>query len=331
MLAQGMRPRKHNVTDETRFSFYKAFDIQPHFQLLVEDMYNSSTCSFGPITVQREGFNFWSHHHFWEGGTSHPPWSLINNNNNNNNNNKSMAPIKRNSKQQASRKGAAGVEQTSRSKLPAQRKPKARRQRRAPDDNMMLSGVSRVNVPAEMSMKNRNMVVKHREMIGTIAMTSAYSGNAGLYGTLQPGLPQTSGGAANGDLSIYSWIQPIAALHEKYRIRRMTIVYEPTCNLSTGNGTVAMSIDYDVRDASPASMPAMINQASGVYGPPYKEMRLNVRPQRDFLYTRTAALTGSYDVKTYDYGFLYVNTEGGTAGAAGRLFVEYEIEFTLPQ
>lgn len=212
-----------------------------------------------------------------------------------------------------------------------QPKRKQKRQRRSNGESgILFTQKPRVSRPAKMSTQNNNLVVTHREMIGTIAMTSSFSTNSCLYGSLNPGLPQTAGGANNYDLSIYSWIQAIANCYEKYRIRKLAIIFEPTCNLSTGNGTVAISVDYDCKDALPTTMAAMINQATGIHGPPYKEMRLNLIPQKEFLYTRSGAVT-STDLKTYDYGYVSVNTEGGTAGPAGRLSVEYQIEFKLPQ
>lgn len=213
----------------------------------------------------------------------------------------------------------------------SRRKKRTRKGRNNRPSSDFLPQEPRTNRRANVSMRNQNMVVRHREMIGTIAMTTGFTAGAGLNGTLQPGVDITGGGNVDPNASIYSWLQPIARLHEKYRIRRMRIVYEPTCNLTTGSGTVLMSIDYDVRDSPPTSSTAMINQASGVYGPPYKEMVLNVIPQKEWLYTRSGALTTPYDLKTYDYGFLYINTDGGVVGPAGRVFVEYEIEFSLPQ
>jgi len=213
--------------------------------------------------------------------------------------------------------------------VPAVRKVRRRRVRRSNEG--FLPGLPMTSRVPRLSMREKNIVVRHREMVGTIAMTTGFTVNAGLNGTLQPGVDQTGGGNVSADASIYSWIQPMARIYEKYRIRRMRIIYEPTCNLTTGSGTVAMSVDYDCRDASPASMTAMINQATGVHGPPYKDMHLDIIPQKDWLYTRPASLTTPYDLKTYDYGFLYINTDGGVVGPAGRISVDYEIEFKLPQ
>lgn len=177
-----------------------------------------------------------------------------------------------------------------------------------------------------------NNIVRHREMIANInfgtGTPTVY--NVPVVSNLNPGLPL---GVADADHSVYSWIPPMANLYEKYRIKRAQIVFEPTCSLSTGGGSVAMCIDYDVRDAAPASMAAVFNNASSVYGPPWSRLVLPINPQKIPLFTRAAALSGTYDAKTYDYGLLYVATEGCPTDSAnaGRLFIEYEIELSLPQ
>jgi len=48
-------------------------------------------------------------------------------------------------------------------------------------------------------------------------------------------------------------------------------------------------------------------------------------------YTRPAALAVNLDVKTYDSGQLHLCTVDGTAVSWGKLWVDYDIDFFLPQ
>ena len=169
--------------------------------------------------------------------------------------------------------------------------------------------------------------VKHREMIGTISNSAAFA--VGLAGSLNPGLPTTPG-VFTPDTSIYSWIQPMANLFEKYRIEQMRVVYEPSCAV-VETGTVAMMIDYDSLDGPPTSIKEVLASQNAVYGPPWKGFSMNVRPQPLPLWTRPGAAPAVSDLKTYDFGNLFICTEGSGTNAVGRVFVEYVIALIVPQ
>lgn len=53
MLAKGMRARSKNVADCTRLSFARAFNIDPHMQVLIEEYYDSQDMRYGngPINL----------------------------------------------------------------------------------------------------------------------------------------------------------------------------------------------------------------------------------------------------------------------------------------
>jgi hypothetical protein len=229
--------------------------------------------------------------------------------------------------------GAAGYSGQQRPKYPApvRAKRKSNPRKATPMDSLFTPKTNRGR-QASFKTVGRTNIVRHREMIGTISFATGTPSAFALpvISDLNPGLPN---GIGDVDHSPFSWIQPMANLYEKYKIRRAQVVFEPTCSLSTGSGTVAMCIDYDVRDAPPIDMPQMINNVSSVYGPPWTELILPVLTQKTPLFTRSSAPTGAYDLKTYDYGTLYVATEGSAtaSAAAGRLFIEYEIELSLPQ
>lgn len=186
------------------------------------------------------------------------------------------------------------------------------------------SGVARM--PA-MASNGQSISVRHREMVCSVASRTLFTAANG--GSLNPGLPHLTGVGANA--SVYTWVQGIANLYERYKIKAMRFVYEPTCSI-TSTGTIAMLIDYDPKDATPVSMEKVISTYGAVYAPPWKAFSIPVKPQLIPMFVRSTA--GTSDVRLVDYGFWYSVVEGGLAAdegaTVGRIFVEYDIEFTLP-
>jgi len=184
-------------------------------------------------------------------------------------------------------------------------------------------GVSR---NPRLSLDGQRIVVRHREMVTTVLNSAAFATPRG--GSLNPGLPKITT-TIDADESVYTWIQGMANLYEKYRILRQRFIYEPSCSINE-SATVAMMVDYDAKDATPTSMEAIMATYGAVYGPPWKGFTMDVKPQQLPLFTRSAAV-GSTDIKTYDYGYWYLATEGSGTNPIGRVFVEYDIELSIPQ
>jgi hypothetical protein len=95
--------------------------------------------------------------------------------------------------------------------------------------------------------------------------------------------------------------------------------------------------DYDAADSAPSS-----EQIASAYrdvieeAPWVVEVTCTLDPtalmepsNRKFV--RTGTLASNLDIKTYDGGNLFVCTTDGTAVAWGKLWVEYDVEFFVPQ
>lgn len=184
-----------------------------------------------------------------------------------------------------------------------------------------------------MSGDGQRCVVSHREYIAEVSGSTAFASTS--Y-TCQPALQ-----------TMFEWLQPIAGNFEKYRFRKLAFEYETECATSQ-TGSIMYMFDYDVLDSAPTSKQVMA--ANKVYKrvPPWMEMvgpakgsekgagnggRLEVPVfdfQRDWYYTRAGAVPSGADQRLYDCGNLVVASQNAS-GAAGELYVVYEIELISPQ
>jgi hypothetical protein len=97
--------------------------------------------------------------------------------------------------------------------------------------------------------------------------------------------------------------------------------------------------DYDAADSAPSTETIASSYQDCVEEVPWvEEFSCTLKPSSlhpggipKFLRFNNALPAGQ-DVKTYDSGNMYVCTTDGTAGALwGKLWVEYEVEFLIPQ
>jgi hypothetical protein len=123
---------------------------------------------------------------------------------------------------------------------------------------------------------------------------------------------------------------------EEYQFSRLRFRYET--RTSTGvTGTVLLAIDYDAADAAPATEQIMSSYQGSVQGSPWlsnlccsaRGSSLSGFAKRRYL--RTGVLGANQDVKTYDVGNFFLGTTDGTAVGWGKLYVEYDVTFFIPQ
>jgi hypothetical protein len=132
--------------------------------------------------------------------------------------------------------------------------------------------------------------------------------------------------------SLLGRLDGIAKAFELYRVLAFRVTYEPSAGANT-NGSVIMSIDYDVEDNDP-SLDAIRAQVPNVRCQVSRQARLVLGPRElekinrtKWLYT--AAGTGSHP--GMDSGFALNCWSAKSAISPGDIYAEYVIEFTNPR
>lgn len=196
-----------------------------------------------------------------------------------------------------------------------------------------FSGVKQVSAPATTSIQmttmepkvtrtNRSMKIAHRELVlASIAGSTGFKVQNNL--ALNPGL-----------LATFPWMAPQAIQWEQYRCNKLVAWYVPIASSST-QGDVIISPNYDASDTQPQTEAQAANNYGTVIGPCWQTFCVELDPKammglgpRKFV--RQCLTLG--DPKTFDLGTLAIcsNNETGTS-AIGKLFLEYEMEFYIPQ
>lgn len=151
------------------------------------------------------------------------------------------------------------------------------------------------------------------ERVQTVSGATTYTVVANL--ACNPGLPGS-----------FPWLAGHAALYEKYIIHSVTYRYKNLKGTSS-DGNIIMSFDYDTLDAAPSSAIKQTQSTVFVDGAPWRIFEMKVPTQdRSPLFIRGTDLA-RVDLKTYDFGRLFVAAEGcADTSDHGYLEVEYDIE-----
>lgn len=180
-----------------------------------------------------------------------------------------------------------------------------------------------VNSQPKIAYSGRNSCrIAHRELIDTINHSVAFTTSA--Y-PLNPGLAST-----------FPWLAPMAAQWEQYRFLKLCFHYV-TRTATTTIGSVLLAPDYDASDSAPSSEVNMASYQDCIEDVPWKNLACTLNAASMHViqarkYLRTGAVPSGTDVKLYDVGNFFVGTTGGTStDAIGKLYVEYEVEFYIPQ
>ncbi len=170
---------------------------------------------------------------------------------------------------------------------------------------------------------SRSTRIQHRELIASISGSTAFTVqntfplNPGLYGT-------------------FPWLSTQAAGWEQYKFHRLKFCYYSRCATSVP-GSMMLVPDYDAADSAPVTEQIASSYRDVVEEVPWTpEFTCALDPKAmiepgDRKYVRTTALAANLDVKTYDSGVLFACTVDGTAVNWGKLWVEYDVEFFVPQ
>lgn len=164
--------------------------------------------------------------------------------------------------------------------------------------------------------------IRHRELV------SGITGSVGF--TIANTIALNPGLAAS-----FPWLSTIANSWEEYSFNALKFEYFTRTGSSTP-GSVIMSPDYDASDAAPASEQQICSYQDVIEDAPWKDICCNLPSNRmnsadKFRFVRSGALAANQDIKLYDVGNLFVATLDGTAVNWGKLWVEYDVTFRIPQ
>jgi len=164
--------------------------------------------------------------------------------------------------------------------------------------------------------------IVHRELIASIQGTAGFSAGTPLY--LNPGLQAT-----------FPWLATQAIGWEKYEFNAVRFMYYPRCSTATP-GSFMMVPDYDVLDAAPTSERIASTYQDAVADAPWVENvmsldRKSMNMSTPTHYVRTGPPPGGSDLRLYDSAIVFPCTMDGTVVNWGKLWVEYDVTFSIPQ
>lgn len=179
----------------------------------------------------------------------------------------------------------------------------------------VMKRVANVATNVGSASKQTSLRIRETERIGTINGSVLFG--AGGF-AVNPAIPAT-----------FPWLASVAGQFEKYKFHKLVFRYKNLKGTSSP-GNVILSHDVDSLDASPPSSIAMTQGSSWADGAPWSVFSLDCHGSPE-LFTRASAVASS-DLKTYDYGKLFVGTEGCTDSSIhGYLEVIYDVELMYKQ
>lgn len=172
---------------------------------------------------------------------------------------------------------------------------------------------------------NEKTIVRHREL--TVDVQGAAAGSftvANLY--LNP-----------GNQVMFPWLSKIAENFERYNFRKLKLKYIPSCP-TTSTGQVGFCFDYDLTDPVPTSIKAFTINKDAKIGQVYAPL-VAVFSTKDingvaksYYVSQDTSSINTKDPKLSFPARLFAMTNGFQTDyfKAGQLWVDYEVEFTLP-
>jgi hypothetical protein len=165
--------------------------------------------------------------------------------------------------------------------------------------------------------------VRHRELLGNLVGQTSFA--AGFNFALNPGIANS-----------FPWLSTIAQNFEKYHFNKLVFKYITRTGTETP-GSVYMIPDYDAADSPPVSESLAASYKDMVEDAPWKDIDcpLSVRDLHstgEELFVRSAVLPSNLDIKLYDAGRMFINTNDAATSATpfGKIWVEYDVTLSIP-
>lgn len=191
-----------------------------------------------------------------------------------------------------------------------------------PTANSLWNGSA---APEIVSTNGRSFIVRHREFVTELASSTSFT----LRDiALNPGLP-----------SSFPWLNAIANGFARWRFNGAIVEFVSSVSPQGANssGEVCMCTLYDTSAPAPSTIVEMSNAAYAMLGRPMDNMLMAIECAPDMnpmklLNVRNGSLPSSVDQQLFDWGRLYLATNGqATAGTViGRVYISYEVQFDYP-
>jgi len=137
-----------------------------------------------------------------------------------------------------------------------------------------------------------------------------------------------------GNEDVFPYLSNIAASFEYYKFRKLKLRYEPSCSTTTA-GVVMLCIDYDASDSSPLGKTAFMMNQNATRCSSWSRSTMDLVAKANGAQVKRFVLNDApppnTDVKMYNLGNLFIATQGSTAVPIGEIYVDYEVELSVPQ
>ena len=169
-------------------------------------------------------------------------------------------------------------------------------------------------------------IIKHSELVGPISPIGDSQFHINQNLRLNPGSQNT-----------FKWLSQIAGSWEFYRFRKLKFRYVTRSNIGY-SGSILMAPDYDAADSAPVTEQEMSSFRDCKEDAVWKnftcllnEASLNALYKKRVNMDDVRFSTTTQDKKTIDAGRFYVAEDVASPQLAGKLWVDYEVEFMTPQ
>lgn len=168
--------------------------------------------------------------------------------------------------------------------------------------------------------------LRGRELVGAVSAVAAVTGTFALANI---------GGKTPFRFSPVDFprLNAYTTLYDHFIFHRAAVLFQSN-QPTTATGEVMVSVDYDAKDASPATTVEMMRNVSSTMANVYSDCSLEVLGSLARLPRFATAQTLGVDVDQLYQAYCYVATEGMTLTAGqviGYLVVDYDVEFFAPQ
>jgi len=168
----------------------------------------------------------------------------------------------------------------------------------------------------------KKFVFKKREFISNILATEDFTA---VKFSFNPGISTS-----------FPWLSGVATSFEKYVVKNVRFYFETSCPTIVA-GTVMMAPEFNVTDPIPESKQELLEYAYATRSPIWQNFEVKLQSKdimsyKDY-YIRGGMVPEGNDPRLYDPFYWIVAVDGApdSINDIGELWIEYEIELSLPQ
>lgn len=133
----------------------------------------------------------------------------------------------------------------------------------------------------------------------------------------------------NPGMGNFRWLRDIAGRFEKYRFKKLSFLYAPACSTAE-NGKVILAVDYDPKDAAPTDLGMIMSYEGATRTNMWLAAEMKCRSSSEFRVNRSGT-NSTVNTRVTDHGVLHIATAGNSGIEPGEVYVDYEVEFIIPQ